>query len=193
MYSFLPAKPGVGATTLAVNTAVALAKGDDTRVFLGDFDLNCGLIRFMLQLRNSYSVLDASQKAEQIDENLWPQLVTSFGTLDVMHAGALNPQTRLEMVHLRRLLDYLRRAYRVVCADLSGNMEKFSLEIMHESKQIFLVDYAGVAGSSPGAREVQFLANLDLGDRVTILLNRHSKHSPLSTDEIENMIGRRVL
>ena len=92
MYSFLPAKPGVGATTLAVNTAVALAKGDDTRVFLGDFDLNCGLIRFMLQLRNSYSVLDASQKAEQIDENLWPQLVTSFGTLDVMHAGTSIPR-----------------------------------------------------------------------------------------------------
>jgi pilus assembly protein CpaE len=193
LYSFLPAKPGVGATTLAVNTAVALAKGDDTRVFLGDFDLNCGLIRFMLQLRNTYSVLDASQKAEQIDENLWPQLVTSFGTLDVMHAGALNPQTRLEMVHLRRLLDYLRRAYRVVCADLSGNMEKYSLEIMHESKQIFLVTTPELPALHLAREKFQFLANLDLGDRVTILLNRHSKHSPLSTDEIENLIGRRVV
>jgi pilus assembly protein CpaE len=192
LYSFLPAKPGVGTTTLAVNTAVALAKGDDTRVFLGDFDLNCGLIRFMLQLRNSYSVLDASQRAEQIDENLWPQLVTSFGTLDVMHAGTLNPQTRLEMVHLRRLLDYLRRAYRVVCADLSGNMEKFSLEIMHESKQIFLVTTPELPALHLAREKYQFLQNLDLGERVTILLNRHSRQSPIDTEEIENLIGQRV-
>ncbi len=192
LYSFLPAKPGVGTTTLAVNTSVALAKRDDTRAFLGDFDLNCGLVRFMLQLRNSYSVLDASQRAEQIDENLWPQLVTSFGNLDVMHAGTLNPQTRLEMVHLRRLLDYLRRAYRVVCADLSGNMEKFSLEIMHESKHIFLVTTPELPALHLAREKFQFLANLDLGDRVTVLLNRQGKNSPLSTDEIENLIGRRV-
>jgi len=189
LYSFLPAKPGVGTTTLAVNTAVALAKGDDTRVFLGDFDLNCGLIRFMLQLRNSYSVLDASQRAEQIDENLWPQLVTSFGTLDVMHSGTLNPQTRLEMVHLRRLLDYLRRAYRVVCADLSGNLEKYSLEIMHESKRIFLVCTPEIPSLHLAREKYSYLQSVDLEDRVSVLVNRVTNRPVITPEQIEQILG----
>jgi pilus assembly protein CpaE len=192
IYSFLPAKPGVGTTTLAVNTAVALSKTHNQRVFLGDFDLNCGLVRFVLQLRNTHSVLDASQMAEQIDENLWPQLVSSFGTLDVMHAGKLNPQTRLESIRLRQLLDYLRRAYKVVCADLSGNMEKYSLEIMHESKEIFLVTTPELPALHLAREKLDFLTNLDLGDRVRLLLNRVSKNSVLKSDEIEALIGRPV-
>ncbi len=36
-------------------------------------------------------------------------------------------------------MEFMRRNYRVLCFDLSGNLEKYSLEIMHESKKIFLV------------------------------------------------------
>src|SRR5262249_33355501 len=43
VFSFVPAKAGSGASTLALNVAVALAAR--TRVLLSDFDLNSGVIR----------------------------------------------------------------------------------------------------------------------------------------------------
>ena len=53
VYSFLPSKPGVGATTLAINSCIALSRAKDVNALLMDFDLNCGMIRFMLKLQSN--------------------------------------------------------------------------------------------------------------------------------------------
>ena len=74
-----------------------------------------------------------------MDDDLWSQIVTRFGGLDVVHAGVLSPEIRIQNFHIQNLLEYSRRNYKVVCADLSGNLEKYSLEIMQSSRKIFLV------------------------------------------------------
>ena len=67
--------------------------------FLGDFDLNSGMVRFMLKLKNTYSVVDAAERSLDIDENFWPQLVTSIGALDVLQLPFANQVgARLELV-----------------------------------------------------------------------------------------------
>jgi Flp pilus assembly CpaE family ATPase len=76
IFSFLPAKAGVGASTIAVNVSGALARRANTRVLLADFDLSSGMLRFMLKLTNEFSVPDAISRVGDMDENLWPQLVT---------------------------------------------------------------------------------------------------------------------
>ena len=78
-----------------------MARRPDTRVLLSDFDLNSGMMRFMLKLQNEYSVLDAVENSLRMDEDLWPQLVTSFGKLDVLHAGRVNPNLRIEGPQIR--------------------------------------------------------------------------------------------
>ena len=189
VYSFLPSKPGVGTTTLALNAAISIAAISDQKTFLGDFDMNCGLIRFMLKLSNTYSVLDATEHTANIDENLWPQLVTGIDSLDVLHAGTPKPQHRMDLGQLRHLLEFLRRYYRIVISDLSGNLEKFSIEIMHESKRIFLVTTAELPALHLAREKYLFLESLDLADRVTLLLNRSGKDSLLAPKEIEQIVG----
>ena len=189
LYSFLPSKAGAGTSTLALNTSVALARLENTNTFLGDLDLNSGMIRFMLKLENMYSVIDAAERSGDIDENFWPQLVTSMGTLDIMHAGKLNPNFRLESIQMRRLLEFMRRNYKVICFDLSGNLEKYSIEIMHESKRVFLVCTPEIPSLHLAREKYQYLQTLDLGDRVSILLNRCQKKSVLSPAQIEQLLG----
>ncbi|MGH9668141.1 MAG: hypothetical protein ACRD9L_27290, partial [Bryobacteraceae bacterium] len=55
IFSFLPSKPGVGATTLAVNASAAVARLPGASAMLADFDLGSGMVRLMLRLRKSYS------------------------------------------------------------------------------------------------------------------------------------------
>ena len=60
VFAFLPAKAGSGATTIAVNTSLALSRLPDTNVLLMDLDLNSGLAGFMLLLnQTTYSIVDA--------------------------------------------------------------------------------------------------------------------------------------
>ena len=119
----------VGTSTLALNVSAALAHRPNTRVLLSDFDLNSGMMRFLLNLRNDYSVIDAVEHSLHIDENLWPQLVTTMDQLDVLHAGRVNPNLRIEGTQIRNLVEFMRRNYDALCFDLSGNLEKYSIGV----------------------------------------------------------------
>jgi pilus assembly protein CpaE len=193
VYSFLPAKPGVGATTLAINSSLAIARHPDASALLLDFDLNCGMIRFMLKLTGSYSVLDAAEHSASMDENLWPQIATKCEKLDVVHAGILNPEIRIQNMQIQHLLDFARRNYKVVCADLSGNLEKYSMEIMRDSRRIFLVCTPEIASLHLAREKLQYLQRMDLGDRVRVLLNRYVKRTSISPAEVEQVVGAPVM
>ncbi len=175
VYSFLPSKAGVGTSTLAMNTAVAMSRVPDASVLLSDFDLNSGMVRFMLKLDSTYCVTDAAEHALEMDESLWPTMVTNIEKLDVLHAGKLNPDLRIEPMQIRHLMEFMRRNYSALCFDMSGNLERYSLEIMHESKRIFLVCTPEIPSLHLAREKYLYLKQLDLGERVSVLLNRCPK------------------
>jgi Flp pilus assembly CpaE family ATPase len=59
LYTFLPAKPGVGTSTIALSTSCALAEEMNAHTLLMDCDLAAGAIQFLLKLGQSASVIDA--------------------------------------------------------------------------------------------------------------------------------------
>lgn len=193
VFAFLPSKAGVGASTIALNASIALANVPDTRVLLSDFDLNSGMMRFMLKLENTYGVTDAAEHALAMDESLWPQMVTPVNKLDVLHAGKLNPDFRIEPTQIRHLLEFMRRNYQALCFDLSGNLEKYSLEIMHEAKKIFLVCTPEIPSLHLAREKCLYLRHLDLHDRISVLLNRSQKRSIITPQQIEQLLGLPVM
>jgi len=193
VFTFLPSKPGVGSTTIAANAAIAVSRLPEQRSLLLDCDMNSGMIRFLLQLDNGYSILDAAERAFQLDENIWPQLVSTIGNLDVLHSGRLNPDLRVEATHIRHILDFARRNYKAIFLDLSGNLERFSLEAMNESKKIFLVVTPEIPSLHLAREKLQYLRNLDLGDRVAILLNRCQKRALVDPAQVEELLQQPVL
>ncbi|MCE5309344.1 MAG: hypothetical protein LLG20_17015, partial [Acidobacteriales bacterium] len=193
IYAFLPSKQGVGTTTLAVNFAGALAQRPDYNVLLADFDLNSGLVGFMLKLDRGHSVVDAAEHSSHLDETLWPQMVTTVGRLDVMQSGVMNPSCRIEPQQVRHILDYARRNYKAICADLSGNMELYSIEILHEATRIFLVCTPEIPSLHLAREKLNFLQGLDIDKNVDVLMNRAQKRGAVSLAEIERLLGRKVL
>jgi pilus assembly protein CpaE len=189
LFTFLPSKPGVGTSTIAMNATYAASKVPETKSLLVDWDLNNGLQRFMLKLHSEYSITDAAENAFNLDENMWPQLVSAIGNMDVLHAGKLNPHFRIEPTQVRHLVDFTRRIYRVISVDLSGNMEKYSLELMQESKKVFVVCTPEIASLHLAREKISFLKTLDLADRVAVLLNRSQKRAVISSTQIQDLLG----
>ena len=193
IFSFLPAKPGVGTSTIAMNAAWACSRQPETKTLLVDLDLNSGMQRFMLKLDNEYSIVDAAANAFKLDETLWPQLVTSISHMDVLHSGRLNPGHHVEGAQIRSMVEFARRNYQSVCVDLSGNMEKYSIEIMQESKRVYLVTTPEIASLHLARERFHYLRQLDLGDRIQLVLNRSQKRAPISVSQIEDLLGLPVL
>lgn len=194
VFSVLPSRPGVGATTIAVNLSVALSEimaeeGPEGRVLLADFDLNSGLVGFLLKLQGQHSVTDAASHAYSLDESLWRQLVSSTGTLDVLPCGKLMPGWRIEPAQIRSLLDFVRRYYRVICLDHSGNMEKYSIELLHESGAILLICTAELPSLHLAREKLGFLRSADLEHKVRVILNRVTRKDVIQPGEVEKLLG----
>jgi pilus assembly protein CpaE len=188
IFSFLPSKAGVGASTIALNVSAALARRPNTRVLLSDFDLNSGMIRFMLKLSNTHSVLEAVEHASIMEQELLSQLVSEIDRLEVLHAGPINPNYRIDPGQIRSLISFLRRSYRVLCFDLSGNLERYSLELMQESKRIILVCTAEVPSIHMAREKMRFLKTLDLDGRVMVVLNRSHRKMLFTKNQVEQML-----
>ena len=189
VFSFLPSKAGVGTSMIALNTAIAISRLPNLNVLLSDFDLNSGMLRFMLKLDSSYSVTDAAEHALEMDESMWPSMVSKVDKLEVLHAGKLNPDFHIEPAQIRHLMEFMRRNYDALCFDLSGNLEKYSLEIMHECKKIFLVATPEIPALHLAREKVMYLKHLELADRICLLLNRSQKRPLITSAQIEELVG----
>jgi pilus assembly protein CpaE len=190
VYCFFPAKPGSGASSIAANVAVALSRNLSGRLLLSDFDLSSGVQAFLFKLRVDRSVPDLAAHAFNLDEKLWSQVVRAVDNVDILPAGDLNPKFRIESSQIRHIVDYACRTYSAVIFDLSGNFEQYSQAIMRECPRIFLVCTPEVASLQLAREKLAMLRQLDLDDRVQLIVNRCTKRTATVIKDMEDLVGR---
>lgn len=192
IYAFFPARPGLGASTIAVNTAAALAEIPDLTVLLADFDLHNGVLRLLLNLQNGCSLAEAAMRTGSLDEGIWRQFVHRLGRLDVARAGKPAADARLEPVQVASLLRFARRRYKVVCADLPGTFDPESMVVLREASRIFLVTTPEPLSLYMAREDMQALDQLGLGGRVEVILNRYSPKAGREPELVSRTIGAPV-
>jgi pilus assembly protein CpaE len=178
---------------MALNLSAALSRLPNTKVLLSDLDLSSGILRFLLKIRNEHAIMEVLEHMQELDENLWQQLVTTVAKVDVLHSGPMNPNVRVEPQQIHDIAQFWLRNYDVVCVDLSGNLERYSLEILRDSQQVFLVCTPEVPSLHLTREKLAFLKTLDLDSRVAIVLNRVSKQSLLSPQQVQDVLGVPVM
>lgn len=190
LYTFLPAKPGVGCSTIAVGVSCALADDLGARTLLIDGDLAAGAIKFLLKVGNSSSLMDAVERAGGLDEDLWSQLVGHWDNLDVLHAGELSLPPSVDLNALQRVLSVARAQYEVVCVDLASSLDPFSVDLMRESRRIFVLTTPELTPLYLAAERVRILKELGLGDRISLVLNRKTgRRGGLPDEDVVRLVG----
>jgi len=190
LFSFFPAKPGVGASTIAVSTSCALADELHVGTLLLDCDLLAGCTKFLLKLGNSSSIVDALEHTDTLDVDLWAQMIGKWDALDVLHAGELNPPSTLTSASLEVLLGFARSQYDTICADLASSLDPFTVQVMRESRRIFVVTTPEVVPLHMTVDRLRHMTDLGLADKVSLLLNRKNLPHRGATDaEISKIVG----
>lgn len=193
IYAFFPARPGLGASTIAVNTAAALAEIPDVTVLLADFDLHNGVLRLLLNLQSGCSLAEAAMRTGSLDEDIWRQFVHRLGRLDVARAGKPAADTRLEPLQVASLMRFAKRRYKVVCADLPGTLDPESLVVLREASRIFLVTTPEPLSLYMAREDMQALEQLGVGGRVEVILNRYSPKAGREPEVASRTIGAPVV
>ena len=188
LYAFLPAKPGSGASTLAMHCAAASARLADDRTLLLDFDFRLGMTSFLLKLSGNYSVLDAIAQRGQLDSDLWDRLVCRRGKLDILGSapvefGGVNPE-----MGAVELVNSARRAYRTLYVDLPGEMRQYELETMHRAQECVLVATPDIGTLHMAKRKAEVLQSQGLNSKVSVVMNRVEKGSRMSIKDVEAIL-----
>ncbi len=192
VFTFLNAKGGVGATTTAVNTAVALQEAHG-RVVLVDF-APIGHAALQLNLRPQFTIVDALQNLHRMDVSLLDGLMTPYR--DGLHllAGAQQPNMAIPTAaELARLFDLLVSQYHFVVLDCSGRMDATIQTLCDLSNAVLLVAQTDVVSLWSAGRIQTFLQEGAGRDRLRIVLNRYKKIPGFTDEDVEKATSCKVL
>ena len=90
LYSFMPAKPGCGATTVATYATAMAAQQSAEPTLLLDFDIRLGVTSFLLKAEGIHTIADALLQSEHLDVDIWSSLVARLGNLHLLGSGPID-------------------------------------------------------------------------------------------------------
>ena len=192
IFAVMGAKGGVGATTVAVNVASALAKTTPESTLLIDLNVACGDAAVFLGAEPRFSVMDALENVQRLDSAFFSGLVVrSKGGLDLLGAST-RPVTRpYDSTHIRALLDFasLSRRYTVLDVPRSDSAALDSLEL---ASKIVIVVNQELATVRNAARLATTLKQRYGQSRLNLVLTRTDRRAEIGLDDVERTVGLEI-
>lgn len=188
--AFVGAKGGVGTTTLAVNTAAALAATDPGNVAIVDLHLGGhGDVGVLLGVEPRFSVADALDNAERLDSAYLKTLVTrSKSGLDVLVSPERPALRAPDAARVRILLDRLAERYKVVVLDVP-RIEFGVMDSLDPLGSVTLVLNQELPTVRRGAQMAVLLKRRYGKDRVGAAVSRYDARAEIGQEDIEKAIG----
>ena len=192
VFSVINAKGGNGATTVAVNLALALqsAHGQAALVDLAPL----GHAALHMNLKPAFNVADATRNLHRMDASLLESFMTRHSSGLQLLAGssvpaAVDPSTA-EFV---KLFDMLVSHFRYVVVDASSRFDPATRLIANLSETVLLVACTDVASLWSAARVQQYLGETGSRERVRLVLNRYRKVPGFSESDAETAVGAKLI
>lgn len=187
---FSSAKPGAGASTLAIQTAFALQRASGKRVLLADLDLMGGTIGFYLKLNHTQSAIQALESADQLSRSLWSNLVSDSEGIDVLPAPDVPFAGGIDASRLHSVIEYARMNYEWILVDVPVVFQRLSLMAISESDRTFLISTSELPSLHLARKAVNLLDQLGFPkDRFQVMMNRVDKRDELGAPEIEKLFN----
>ena len=188
IFAFLPARPGAGATTLAVHTAAAAARLSGKPTLLMDFDFRLGMTSFLLKLPGEHSVIDALNDIDRLDLR-WESFINRCGHLDILGSAPQELQESNLEQRVALLLSFARKRYETVIIDLPGEMREYEIDVLRRATCCFLVCNSDIGVMHMAQRKAQMLRGLVMDDKTSVIVNRAGGLSMISARDVEAILG----
>jgi len=196
IYSFISSKGGLGSTVIAVNAAVAMTLEKNGAVALCDMSFQSGDSSVLLDIVPENSFEDICDNFHRLDVSLLRGCMHRHTSgLEVL-AAPLNPEESEEIHsdHIRKTFDLIKKLYDNIFVDCTSMfVNDCSMEAFNESEKVFIVTDLSVPAIRNAARLFKTIVKLGVpAKKVEFIVNRFIKGGPLSIDEVEKTLGKRV-
>jgi pilus assembly protein CpaE len=192
MFAIVNAKGGSGATTVAVNLALALQSSHGNTALVDMAPLgHCAL---HLNLKPAFTISDAVTNLHRLDSSLLDSFMARHGGgLQVLGGAAAPTAIEPSASDFARLFDMIAGQFRYIVVDASSRLDAVTRLVSNLSERILLVAHADVASLWSAGRVAHYLGESSSRDRFALVLNRYRKISGFNEAETEAAIGAPVL
>jgi len=188
---FLGAKGGDGATTLACNFAVAIAKESGESTLLIDLDLPLGDAGLNLGVVAEYSTINALQNSARLDTSFLSKLLVQHSSgVSVLAAPGKFPTYDASAEAIDRLISVARQDFENVVVDMGSRLDLMGTSLFKDGSTVYLVIQAGIAGLRNSNRLISQFFSTGI-PRLEIVLNRYEPRSMgVGEDQITKALTR---
>ena len=187
VFAFVGAKGGVGTTTLAVNVAAALARGQ-TSTLLIDMQPAYGDAAVLLGAEPRFSFVDALENTHRLDLAFFDGLTAqSKAGVTLLASPDHAPAAPIDMHRIRLLLDFAARNYRYTVLDVPRSHPAM-LDTLESATSIFVVTNQELASLRGAQRLAEALSRRYTREKVSLVVSRFDKGADIGTDDIEDVV-----
>jgi pilus assembly protein CpaE len=192
VFTVVNAKGGSGATTVAVNLALALQAVHGSVALIDLAPL--GHAALHLNLKPLFTVADAIRNLHRLDSSLLESFMTrQTGGLHLLAGTTIPAAVEPSTAEFARLFDMMVNHYRYVVVDTSSRLDGATRLVSNLSETVLLVAHADVASLWSAARVVQYLIETGGRERVRLVLNRFRKIPGFTETDAETAAGAKLL
>jgi pilus assembly protein CpaE len=194
-FSFFGAKGGAGTTTLAVNTAIDIARTTKKPTLIIDLHQFIGEVALFLGVRPRFTLVDAIENLHRLDAEFLRELVARHKSgLDILagpeQVDRPGPQ---DAPAIEQLLQILARSYEYIIID-AGTVTTTCAEVaVYAADTIYLVANPDVPSIRNTQRLVDRICQLGADrERLRVVLNRTSDQHLIAPKQIESALGHPI-
>ncbi|MCC6363700.1 MAG: AAA family ATPase [Bryobacterales bacterium] len=196
IYTFLGAKGGAGATTLAVNFAAVLAQRKQHVVML-DLDWTANDVALQLGAAPQYTLMEVGENLGRMDQALFEGFVARdpLGFYLVGPPDSLEQRGYFTEPMFREFSTFLVEKYQSIVIDAGRNInDDVVLGALQASNTVFLVVTQEYPAIRNAQRYLSFLMRVGFTqDQIKIVINRYTKKPDslhASLDQVQQTLGQ---
>jgi pilus assembly protein CpaE len=191
---FLHGKGGVGATTLAVNAAVALAATTIYRVTLLDLNLEFGNAPMLMNLSSPKTLADLAASAhEELDEATFATYLEQDRS-GVRVLGGCDVPERAELVTVpavQQAIDHLRKQSDYVVVDAPASFSQQVLAALDVADGVVVVTAAHLPSMKATKQALEVLQKLSFPVERTVLVVNRTSAAGVEMDHVARFFNRK--
>ena len=191
--SFMSAKGGCGATTIAVNVAEILAHSFEARVLLIDLDIQFGDVALLLDLIPSNNVMDALLQPNRVDPVFLDALITKHNSgLDVLSSPAdISPMGGISPEGVTNIIDVAVESYDFVILDIPRVLTSWTMAALRSSDPVMIVGQNNLSAIRDAKLILDRIGHegVPVGNIEVINNRAMSKEGSVEIDKLKETLG----
>ncbi len=189
--SVFSTKGGLGVTTVATNLAVCLAERAPGRTILVDLDTRQSDVATFLNLRSTYSVIDALENTDRLDTSFLRGLVTQHASgLVVLPAPTRIERGQLVPEQVQIMLELIRSHFDHVVLDLRHDLDPGTISALEASDTILFLTGLTVSALRSASAALAGFRHLGLNlARLRVVVMREGTGADVTLKHAHETIG----